>query len=464
MEVPELEDSPTTRKRPKVVVVGGGFGGVNVSRVLAKADVDVTLIDRTNHHLFQPLLYQVATGILPEGLIAPALRRVVHKQKNTNVVLGEVVDIDLAAQTVCAVAPDGTRIALPYDTLVVAAGATHAYFGHDEWSEFAPGMKTLEDARHLRNHILGAFEMADMATDESEREAYLSFVVVGAGPTGVEVVGQIAELAHRVLPGDYRRIDTRQARIVLIEAAPAVLGPFDERLQRYTTRTLERMGVEVRCATMATEIDADGITVRNDDGEERIVAKTKVWAAGVQASPLAKTLASATGAQTDRAGRIMVEPDCTIAGHPEVFAIGDMVSLNGLPGIAQPALQEGKYVGKVIRARLDGDTSVAPFKYFDKGSMATIGRTHAVAHSGGMSFTGITAYLMWAFIHVLYLIGWGNRFGTLYSWGRSLWFTKNRAHRTITLDQAIEEIGGHGSAAGARFGSESEARRPILKP
>jgi NADH:ubiquinone reductase (H+-translocating) len=462
--VPELDDSPNTRKRPKVVVVGGGFGGVNVSRVLAKADVDVTLVDRTNHHLFQPLLYQVATGILPEGLIAPALRRVVHKQENTNVVLGEVVDIDLTAQTVCAVAPDGARIALPYDTLVVAAGATHAYFGHDEWSEFAPGMKTLEDARHLRNHILGAFEMADMATDENEREAYLSFVVVGAGPTGVEVVGQIAELAHRVLPGDYRRIDTRQARIVLIEAAPAVLGPFDERLQRYTTRTLERMGVEVRCATMATEIDADGITVRNDDGEERIVAKTKVWAAGVQASPLAKLLASATGAQTDRAGRIMVEPDCTVPGHPEVFAIGDMVSLNGLPGIAQPALQEGKYVGKVIRARLDGDTGVAPFKYFDKGSMATIGRTHAVAHSGGMSFTGIVAYLMWAFIHVLYLIGWGNRFGTLYSWGRSLWFTRNRAHRTITLDQAIEEIGGHGPAGGATGEAETEALRPILKP
>ena len=442
-----MDNSPTTRTRPKVVVVGGGFGGVNVSRVLAKSDIDLTIIDRTNHHLFQPLLYQVATGILPEGLIAPALRRVVQKQKNTKVVLGEVVDLDLKARTVSALAPDGARITLPYDTLVVAAGATHAYFGHDDWAEFAPGMKTLEDARHLRNHILGAFEMAELATDPAEREAYLSFVVVGAGPTGVEVVGQIAELAHRVLPGDYHEIDTRQARIVLIEAGPAVLGPFDERLQRYTTRTLERMGVEVRCATLATAIDADGITVRNDDGEERIEARTKVWAAGVQASPLAKMLASATGAETDRAGRIMVEPDCTLPGHPEVFAIGDMVSLNGLPGIAQPALQEGKYVGKVIRARLDGDTSVAPFKYFDKGTMATIGRTHAVARSGGMNFTGIVAYLMWAFIHVLYLIGWGNRFGTLYSWGRSLWFTKNRAHRIITLDQAIDEIGTHGSAA-----------------
>jgi NADH dehydrogenase len=448
LHVPSSADTPATRTRPKVVVIGGGFGGVNVSRVLAGSDVDVTLVDRTNHHLFQPLLYQVATGILPEGLIAPALRRVVQKHKNTSVVLGEVVDIDVKAQTVWALAPDGARIALPYDTLVVAAGATHAYFGHDEWAEFAPGMKTLEDARHLRNHILGAFEMAELATDQKEREADLSFVVVGAGPTGVEVVSQIAELAHRVLPDDYRKIDTRQARIVLIEAAPTVLGPFDERLQRYTTRILERMGVEVLCGTLVTAIDEDGITARNDSGEERIEAKTKVWAAGVQASPLAKILASATGAETDRAGRIMVEPDCTLPGHPEVFAIGDMVSLDGLPGIAQPAIQEGKYVGKVIRARLSGDTSIAPFKYFDHGTMATIGRIHAVARSGGMSFTGIVAYLMWVFIHVLYLIGWGNRFGTLYTWGRSLWITRNRAHRIITLDQAIDEIGSHGSTTG----------------
>ena len=436
-----MSTDQATTARPRVVVVGGGFGGVNVSKALAKSDVDVTIIDKTNHHLFQPLLYQVATGILPEGLIAPALRRVVQKHKNTNVVLGEVTDLDLQARTVSAHAPNGTRVTLNYDTLVVAAGATHAYFGHDEWAEFAPGMKTLDDARHLRNHILGAFEMAELATDAAERRACLTFVVVGAGPTGVEVVGQIAELAHRVLPNDYRGIDTREARIVLVEAGPAVLGPFDQRLQQYTARKLKQMGVEVRVGTAATAIDRDGITIRNDDGEERIDARTKVWAAGVQASPLAKLLATATGTETDRAGRILVQPDCTLPGHPEVFAIGDMVSLNGLPGIAQPALQEGKYVGKVIRARLVGDESAAPFKYFDKGSMATIGRTHAVAHSGKLNFTGLIAYLMWAFIHVLYLIGWGNRFGTLYSWGRSLWFTKNRAHRTITLDQAIEEIG-----------------------
>jgi NADH:ubiquinone reductase (H+-translocating) len=279
-----------------------------------------------------------------------------------------------------------------------------------------------------------------LTTDPAERAKDLTFVVVGAGPTGVEVVGQIAELAHRVLPDDYREIDTSKARIVLVEAAPAVLGPFDKKLQRYTQERLERMGVEVRCGTMAIAMDDDSITVKSGDSEERISARTKVWAAGVQASPLAGLLARATGAETDRAGRIAVAPDCTLPGHPEVFAIGDMVSLNGLPGVAQPAIQEGKYVGKVIRARLDGDTSVAPFKYFDKGSMATIGRTHAVAHSGGMNFTGFPAYGMWAFIHVLYLIGWGNRLGTLYTWGRSLWFTKNRAHRIITRDQADDEM------------------------
>jgi NADH dehydrogenase len=346
---------------------------VNATRQLAKADVDVTIVDRTNHHLFQPLLYQVATGIMPEGLIAPALRRVVRDQANTKVVLGEVTQLDLARRQVSVVAPNGVRIELPYDMLVVAAGATHAYFGHDEWAAYAPGMKTLEDARHLRNHILGAFEMAELTTDPAEREKDLTFVVVGAGPTGVEVIGQIAELAHRVLPRDYHEIDTRKARIVLVEAAPAVLGPFDQKLQRYTQARLERMGVEVRCGTMAIAMDDDSITVRGSDGEERIPARTKVWAAGVQASPLAGLLARATGAETDRAGRIAVEPDCTLPGHPEVFAIGDMVSLNGLPGVAQPAIQEGRYVGKAIRARLDGDTSVAPFKYFDKGSMATIG-------------------------------------------------------------------------------------------
>src|ERR1700752_2016389 len=323
MEV-QVKSGASGGGRPKVVVVGGGFGGVNVARQLAKSDVDVTIVDRTNHHLFQPLLYQVATGIMPEGLIAPALRRVVRGQANTKVVLGEATDLDLAQHQVSAVAPTGALRELSYDASVVAAGATHAYFGHDEWATYAPGMKTLEDARHLRNQILGAFELAELTTDPAERAKDLTFVVVGAGPTGVEVVGQIAELAHRALPDDYRGIDTSKARIVLVEAASAVLGPFDKKLQRSTQERLERMGVEVRCDTMAIAMDDDSITVKSKDGEERIPARTKVWAAGVQASPLAGLLARATGAEKDRAGRIAVRPDCTLPGHPEVFPIGDM--------------------------------------------------------------------------------------------------------------------------------------------
>ena len=429
-----------TAERHQVVVVGGGFGGINVTRALARADVDVTVVDRTNHHLFQPLLYQVATGILPEGLIAPAVRSVIGKQRNARALLAEVVGLDLRQRVVSAVAPDGRPIALRYDTLVVASGATHAYFGNDHWAEFAPGMKTLEDARHLRSHILSAFEMAELATDPAERAEYLTFVVVGAGPTGVELVGQVAELAHRVLPRDYRSVDTTEAVIQLVEAAPAVLGPFDPKLQRYTHERLERMGVRVRVNTMAVAMDDDSITVKGPDGEERIAARTKIWAAGVQASPLAKLLADATGAELDRAGRVAVQQDCSLPGHPEVFAIGDMVSLNKLPGVAQPAMQEGKYVGKVIRARLEGDTTVAPFKYFDKGSMATIGYRHAVAEAFGMKFTGILGYTMWGFIHVAYLVGWGNRIGTMYTWARALTFTKSRAHRIITFEQAREEI------------------------
>jgi len=429
-----------TSRRHQVVVVGGGFGGVNVTKALARADVDVTIVDRTNHHLFQPLLYQVATGILSEGLIAPAIRSVIKKQANARALLADVTRLDLDQRTVSAVAPDGRLLSLPYDTLVVAGGATHAYFGRDEWAEFAPGMKTLEDARHLRSHILSAFEMAELATDPAERARYLTFVVIGAGPTGVELVGQVAELAHKVLPKDYRSVDTTEAKILLVEGAGAVLGPFHPKLQRYTHTRLEKMGVEVRLNTMATGMDDDSITVKSPDGDELIPARTKIWAAGVQASPLARMLAEATGAELDRAGRVAVLPDCSLPGHPEVFAIGDMVSLNKLPGVAQPAIQEGKYVGKVIRARLDGDRDLKPFKYLDKGSMATIGHLHAVADARGLKFTGLIGYTMWSFIHVLYLVGWGNRLGAIYNWARALTFTKGRAHRVITYEQAHYEL------------------------
>jgi NADH dehydrogenase len=429
-----------TERRHRVVVVGGGFGGLNATHALAKADVDVTLVDRTNHHLFQPLLYQVAAGILPEGLVAPALRSVIKKQANARALLAEVTSLGLDDKVVHAVAPDGRKLELAYDTLVVAGGATHSYFGRDQFSEFAPGMKTLEDARHLRSHILSAFEMAELASDPQERSEWLTFVVIGAGPTGVELVGQVAELAHMVLPRDYRSVDTTEARILLLEGAGAVLGPFDPKLQRYTRARLEKMGVEVRLNTLAVDMDQESITVKGPDGVERIPTRTRIWAAGVQASPLAKMLAEATGAETDRAGRVMVNPDCTLAGHPEVFAVGDMVSLNRLPGVAQPAIQEGKYVGKAIKARLAGKPTIEPFKYFDKGSMATIGHLHAVADAFGRKFTGVVGYTMWGVVHVTYLIGWGNRLGTVYTWARSLTFTKNRAHRIITFEQAKQEL------------------------
>ena len=425
--------------RERVVVVGGGFGGLNAVRALADADVDVTVVDRTNHHLFQPLLYQVAAGILPPGLIAPALRSVIKKQANARALLADVHDLDLEQRVVRAHGPDGRPVELPYDTLVVAAGATHSYFGKNNFAEFAPGMKTIEDARYLRDAILSKFEMAEISTDPQERAEWLTFVVIGAGPTGVELVGQIAELAHTVLPRDYRSVDTNEARIILLEGAGAVLPPFAPKLQEYTRKRLEGMGVEIRLNTLAVDMDHESITVKGPAGPETIRARTRIWAAGVQASPLATTLAGKAGVETDRAGRIPVEPDCTVPGHPEVFAVGDMVSLNKLPGIAQPALQEGKYVGKVIKARLAGE-QVKPFEYFDKGTMATIGYRSAVADAFGMKFTGLLAYAMWAFIHVLYLIGWGNRLGTLYTWARGIWFGHNRAHRIITFESAKEEL------------------------
>jgi NADH dehydrogenase len=426
--------------RHRVVVVGGGFGGLNATRALAKSPVDIVLLDKTNHHLFQPLLYEVATGILSEGMIAPPLRGILKKQANVRPLLAEVTELDLHQRTVRAVAADGRVMSFPYDSLVVAGGAGHAYFGHDEWADFAPGMKTLEDARRLRSHILGAFEMAELTDDPEERAGWLTFVIIGAGPTGVELTGQVAELAHRVLTRDYRAIDTTSATILLLDAAPAVLGPFAPRLQAYTKARLEKMGVEVRLSTAALDMDEDSITVQGPDGPYPIVARTKIWAAGVKASPLAEMLARATGAELDRAGRVAVRPDCTLPGHPEVFAVGDMVALNGLPGVAQPAMQEGKYVAKVIKSRLIDQPAPAPFAYFDKGSMATIGRFRAVAATGRLKLTGYLAFMTWAFIHVLYLIGWGHRLGTMYHWAWSLLFTNNRGQRVITVQGGQVEL------------------------
>jgi len=447
----------------RVVVVGGGFGGLNATRALAGADVTVTMVDRTNHHLFQPLLYQVATGILPPGLIAPALRSVIKKQRNARALLADVYDLDLDNKRVRAKGPDGRDIELPYDTLVVAAGASHSYFGNAHFAEFAPGMKTVEDARYLRDGILSKFEMAEMSTDPVERAEYLTFVVVGAGPTGVELAGQLGELAHKVLPLDYRSINTREARILLLEGAKSVLPPFDPKLQRYTHKHLEKLGVEIRLNTMAVDMDHESISIKGPDGPETIRTRTRIWAAGVQASPLAKMLADKTGAETDRAGRIPVNGDCTLPGHPEVFALGDMVSLNKLPGVAQPAMQEGTYVGKVIRARVSGEPAPEPFKYFDKGSMATVGHKAAVADAFGLRFTGLIGYVMWGFIHCLYLIGWGNRLGTLYTWARAMWFSNNRGHRVITFEQAGDELSSDLPPSG-RPAHILPAKKPTAEP
>jgi NADH dehydrogenase len=419
-------------ERHRVVVIGGGFGGLKATRALADADADVTLVDRTNHHLFQPLLYQVAAGLLAPGLIAPALRHIISDQENASALLADVYDIDVERKVVLARIPDGRTRELPYDTLIVATGSTHSYFGKDELAEFAPGMKTIEDARFLRDSILSKFEMAELTSDPQERAEWLTFVVIGAGPTGVELVGQIAELAHKVLPHDYRCFDTNAARIILLEGADAVLPPFPRPLQRYTKRRLEMMGVEVRLRSLAVDMDHHSVTIKGPNGIETIRARTRVWAAGVAASPLARLLAEKTGASADRAGRIEVEPDCSLPGHPEIFAIGDMASLNRYPGVAQVAMQEGQYVADTVKARLAGGGPDRPFKYFDKGSMATIGYRSAVAKAFGMNFTGVIAYLMWGAVHVAYLVGWGNRVGAMWSWARALANLGSRSHRIIS--------------------------------
>lgn len=434
-----VPDSPERGgTRPRVVVIGGGFGGLVAARELAGAQADVVVVDRMNHHLFQPMLYQVATGIVSDGEIAPSLRGIFRGVDNVEVRLAEVDGIDVSARAVHALAPDGDAVDLPFDYLIVAAGGAPSYFGHDEWARVAGGMKSLQDAHGLRTGILGAFEMAADATDEAERDEWLTFVIVGAGPTGVELTGQIAELSRRLLRHEFTSIDTAKARIVLLDAGPTVLGPFAPRLQQYAERDLRKLAVEIRTSTKVTAIDERGVEVEDDHGQAfRIPARTVVWAAGVKASPLARILAKATGAEADKAGRVSVEPDCSLPGHPEVFAVGDMVSLNGLPGVAQPAIQEGRYAARTIKRRLAGDQSAgAPFHYFDKGTMAAIGRRRAVADAFGMKIGGPIAAVLWAMVHLMYLVGWGNRVGTVLTWAWEM-LTRTRRELCIADTEAL---------------------------
>jgi NADH dehydrogenase len=426
--------------RHQVVVIGSGFGGLFGTKALKRSDVDVTMIAKTTHHLFQPLLYQVATGILSEGEIAPPTREVLARQKNAKVLLGEVTDIDLEAQTVTSHVL-GRELVTPYDSLIVAAGSSQSYFGNDEFAEFAPGMKSIDDALELRGRIFGAFELAELGALRGEDvDPLLTFVVVGAGPTGVEMAGQIAELSRRTLHRDFRAINSRNARVVLIDAAGQVLPPFGAQLGVKTKRALEKLGVEVMLGAMVTDVDEGGIEVKRKDGTgERIESVTKIWAAGVQASSLTRTLSEQSGAPLDRAGRIAVNPDLTLPGHPEVFVVGDMIDLDHLPGVAQVAIQGAKYAAKAIDRRLEGKPPQKPFKYFDKGSLATISRFRAVALIGGLRLTGVLAWLLWLGVHILYLTGFKNRITAVMHWAVSF-VGRGRQERTATEQQIFGRL------------------------
>ncbi len=417
-----------------VVIVGGGFGGLCAARELKRRPFEVTLVDRRNHHLFQPLLYQVATGGLSPANIAAPLRALVKRQPRTHVRLDEVTGFDLDARRVLLRAEDRP---LAYDTLIVAAGAGQSYFSHPEWAELAPGLKTLEDATRIRRRVLLAFERAELETDLDRRHALLTFAVVGAGPTGVELAGALAEISRRTLAGEFRHIDPAQARVLLIEGADRVLPTFPESLSRRAERSLEQLGVTVRTGCLVERIEPTEVELRRGDGERRTLACCNVlWAAGVEASPLGKALAAGSDAELDRSGRVIVEPDCSLPGRQEVFVIGDLASYHHgterpLPGLAAVAMQQGRYVARLLHHRLHGRAAPPPFRYLDKGNMATIGRKKAVADIAGLRFSGLLAWLTWLFVHLMYLAEFQSRILVLVQWAWN-YFTRNRSARLIT--------------------------------
>jgi NADH:ubiquinone reductase (H+-translocating) len=411
--------------RPHVVIVGGGFAGLSAARSLKDADVKVTLIDRRNHHLFAPLLYQVATAQLSPANIAQPIRAMLSRQKNATVLMGEVEHIDADARTLTV---DNGRV-IPYDYLIVAVGATHSYFGHDEWAPLAPGLKTIDDATKIRRRILEAFEEAESATDAAEREALLTFVVIGGGPTGVELAGAIGEIARHTLVKDFQHIDSRDAKILLLEGLPRILPMFPEKLSSYAVKDLAKFGVEVRTNSLVTGIDEHGVNI----GDERIDAKTVLWAAGVQVSPLTRVLGGL--AELDRAGRVPVTAELNIAGHPEIFVIGDAASIKNsegkpVPGVAPAAMQQGKWAASNIARALRGEAYV-PFVYNDRGNLATIGRNQAVASVKGRNFNGFPAWLMWMVVHIFYLNDLKNRALVISQWLYS-YISHGRSARLIT--------------------------------
>ena len=428
---PTAVTSPSSQKPHRVVIVGGGFGGLYATQALGRSPVDVTLIDRRNFHLFQPLLYQVATGGLSPGDIASPLRAVLKRQKNTKVLLGEMVSLDPHQQHVYL--KDGE--AVPYDSLILATGGAHHYFGNDHWEPIAPSIKTIEDALEVRRRIFLAFEKAELETDPDIKKALLTFVVVGAGPTGVELAGAIADLAYKTLQRDFRNIDTHATKIILVEGMDRVLPPFAPELSENAAQSLRKLGVQIRTKTFVTNLDGENVTFRSGDSEETIQAHTILWAAGVRASSLGKVLAEKTEAPCDRGGRVMVEPDFSIPNFPNIFVIGDLAHYahqgeKPLPGVAPVAMQSGKYVARLIGDRLRHQKTPA-FSYVDSGSLAIIGHSQAVVDLNWMKLTGFSAWFVWAFVHVMFLIEFDNKLIVMTQW---LWnyFTRNQGARLIT--------------------------------
>jgi len=450
-------------KPQQVVIVGGGFGGLFAARALKRTSVQVTLVDRRNFHLFQPLLYQIATGGLSPANIAAPLRCLLKHQRNTEVHLGEVVDIDVANHQVILTG-DG---AISYDTLVVAAGATPHYFGHDEWQEAAPPLKSIADAEEIRRRVLLAFEAAELATDPESRRTCLTFVVVGGGATGVELTGCLSELAQHTLKRDFRHIDPGSARIMLVEGGDRLLPSYPRKLSAKAAAALTRLGVEVRIRAKVTGVETEAVTIRDEDRTEHVGTRTILWAAGVQASPLGRLLAEKTGADVDKEGRLVVQPDLTVAGHPDLFVIGDLAHFEQqdskpLPGVAAVAMQQGRYVAKLINRRLRG-RSLPPFNYKDRGSMAVIGRNAAVADLGWLRVSGFPAWLLWIFIHLLYLAQFQNRLLVLAQWMWS-YITRNRSALLISERNTDVSPGELAPARRSRLAAGGENGKNGKKP
>jgi NADH:ubiquinone reductase (H+-translocating) len=424
---------------PQVVIIGGGFAGIFAARALRDAPCEVTLVDRQAEHVFQPLLYQCATGILSEGQITAPLRHLFRKHRNLECVCAEAVNVDPVRRRLICLRPIGEVIELPYDHLIVAAGVQQSYFGHDEFADWAPGMKTISDALTIRRRVLGAFEMAETAADAGERQHWLTFALVGAGPTGVELAGQIRELATKTLRTEYRRVEPKDARVVLFDGGSVPLASFGPRLSRRAAQTLRDLGVELHMNSIVTSVDGNGLVARDKSGKEtKLDAATVLWTAGVEAPPFAAALAAATGADRDRCGRIVVRDDLTIDGHPEISVIGDVMTLRKLPGVAEVAMQSGLYTGRRISRLLTGRGAARPFKYYDLGSAAYISRGRAVVSAGRLHLSGLPGWFVWLFIHIAFLTGYRNRLGAVVTWWVA--FTRDARRERAFTTRAVGRV------------------------